>query len=60
VIVYNTRQTPVRINLNKLGAHYDGTTFHGVWNGAGSHLVNGGGLHNVEVPARDAIVLVQG
>jgi hypothetical protein len=60
VIVYNTRTTSLKVNLNQLGARYEGHHFGGVWNGEGVHVVEQGGLHNLEVPARDAVVLVQG
>lgn len=64
VVVFNTRTTPVRVNLNQLGTNslgkaYEGLVFTGVWHGEGDHLVEQGGLHNVEVPARDAVVLVR-
>jgi neopullulanase len=60
VIVFNTRTTSLKVNLNQLGARYEGHHFGGVWNSEGVHLVEQGGLHNLEVPARDAVVLVQG
>ena len=64
VIVYNTRTSPLKVNLNQLGARYEGAHFRRVWpNGeggrVGEYVVEQGGLINVEVPARDAIVLVR-
>ena len=59
VIVYNTRTTPLRVNLNQLGAHYDGAIFRSVWHGSGEYMVAQGALHDLEVPARDAIVLIR-
>jgi hypothetical protein len=59
VIIYNTRTTPLRVNLNQLGAAYDGAAFHGIWHGEGTHVVEHGALHNIEVPARDVVILIQ-
>jgi neopullulanase len=58
VVVYNTRTTPIKINLNQLGAPYEGLTFSSVWNGGGDYTVVQGVLHDIDVPARDAVVLV--
>jgi neopullulanase len=64
VIVYNTRTTPLKVNLNQLGARYQGARFCRVWPqdsqcGEDAYGVEQGGLHNIEVPARNALVLVQ-
>ncbi len=59
VIVYNTSVTPLKVTLNQLGAHYEGLTFRSVWHGEGDYLVDHGSLHNVDVPARDAVVLMR-
>jgi neopullulanase len=59
VIVYNTRTLPLKINLNRLGERYEGASFRGVWHGDGVHRVEQGGLHNLDVPARDAVILMQ-
>jgi neopullulanase len=59
VIVYNTRTIPLAINLNQVGARYEGTNFRGVWNDTSTHQVEHGALHNLDIPARDAVVLVQ-
>jgi cyclomaltodextrinase / maltogenic alpha-amylase / neopullulanase len=64
IVIYNTRTTPLRVNLNHLGSNlsgmeYEGVVFRGVWNGQGEHVVEHGGLHGVEAPARDAVVLVR-
>jgi neopullulanase len=59
VIIYNTRTSPLKVNLNQLGAQYEGATFHSVWHGESGYLVEQGRLHNVDVPARDAVVLVR-
>jgi neopullulanase len=56
-VIYNTRRTPVRMDLAKVGAKLNGKTFRGVWNG-GQHVVRQGTLHELEIPARDALVLV--
>ena len=56
VVVYNTRQTPVRMEMTRLGA-WEGKPFTGVWHG-GQHVVRQGTLHDLEIPARDALVLV--
>jgi neopullulanase len=59
VIVYNTHATPLKVNLNKIGAEYEGATFRGVWHGEGNHVVKDGALHEIQVPGRDAVVLMQ-
>jgi cyclomaltodextrinase / maltogenic alpha-amylase / neopullulanase len=58
VVIFNTRMTPLKVNLNQVGAHYEGVVFQSAWRGEGEYVVSQGGLHNVEVPARDAVVLV--
>ncbi len=64
VVVFNTLTTPVRVNLNQLGSSplgftYEGVHFKGVWHGEGSHVVEQDSIYNLEVPARDAVVLVR-
>jgi neopullulanase len=63
VVIYNTHTTPLKVNLNQVGAAYESAVFHSIWHGKGDHtgdyIVQQGGLHNVEVPARDAVVLVR-
>jgi neopullulanase len=73
VVVYNTRDTPVMMELElapREGRHKqsgkeapsplvaDGATYRGVWNGAGL-TVKQGKLGVLDVPARDAVVLIQ-
>ena len=57
VVVYNTRQSAVQMSLSKFDA-WEGKTFRGVWNGK-YHTVRQGALHELEIPARDALVLVR-
>lgn len=59
IIIYNTRHSLIHINLNQVGEAYDGAHFCSVWQSKGGYMVEQGGLHNLEVPARDAVVLVQ-
>lgn len=60
VIIYNTHTMPLKVTLNQLDAAYEGALFQSVWHGGGEYRVQQGSLHNVEVPARDAVVLVRG
>jgi neopullulanase len=60
VIIYNTHTMPLKVTLNQLDAAYDGAIFQSVWHGRGDFRVQQGSLHNVQVPARDAVVLVRG
>jgi neopullulanase len=61
VIIYNTRSSLLKVNLNQLGEQYEGARFDNVWPpdwpGESSHVVEQGALQAIEVPARDAIVL---
>jgi neopullulanase len=63
VIIYNTHTMPLKVTLNQLDATYEGATFHCVWpsqkEGQVDFTVQQGSLHNIEVPARDAVVLVR-
>jgi neopullulanase len=58
VIVYNTRTSPLRVNLNQVGTRYEGLAFRNVWHGERDYHVENGSLLYVEVPARDAVVLI--
>jgi neopullulanase len=73
VVVYNTRETPVQMEIQlvpRTGRRKqrdsepvaplvaDGATYRGVWNGAGL-TVQQGKLGVIDVPARDAVVLIQ-
>ena len=64
VIVYNTGTSPLKVTLNQLGARYEGAQFRSVWpltgaDTAAAYVVAQGGLHDVEVPARDAVILIR-
>jgi cyclomaltodextrinase len=62
VVIFNTRATPLTVNLNQLGSHYDGDCFRTVWpqdwSGQLSYCVHEGALQGIAVPARNALVLV--
>jgi glycosidase len=60
VAIFNTHTTPLKVTLKQLDAAYEGTLFHSVWHGQGDFTVQQGSLHNIEVPARDAVILVRG
>jgi glycosidase len=59
VVVFNTHAVPLKVNLHLVGAVYEGVIFRNVWRGQRDYIVMQGGLHHIEVPARDAVVLVR-
>ncbi len=59
VVIYNTRSSPIAINLSHVGAAYEGSLFHGVWGTTGDVKVIGGALQGISVPAREGVVLVR-
>lgn len=58
LVIYNTRQTPVQLNLVLPHDRMDGAVLTPVWHGAQVHVRNGR-VEGVHVPARDAVVLVK-
>ena len=64
VVIFNTRLTNVHVNLHHVGAAYDDARFVQTWPAAdggavATHVVQHGTLHGIDVPARDAVVLVR-
>jgi cyclomaltodextrinase / maltogenic alpha-amylase / neopullulanase len=59
VVIINTQTTPATVDLDMTGLALTATVFTGVWNG-GHSVVEGQWLCRVTVPARDAVVLVDG
>jgi neopullulanase len=57
VVVYNTRPAPIGLDLAHLEGVPDGVVLRGVWN-RGEHVVQHGHISGVQIPARDAVVLV--
>jgi neopullulanase len=57
VVIINTQTRPVSMDVEVTGVAPTKSVFAGVWNG-GRYAVRGQRLHNVTVPARDAVVLV--
>jgi neopullulanase len=56
VVVFNTNNSPIRVNVPVAEFVEDQTAFTGIWN-EGEYVSQQGALREVTVPARDALVL---
>ncbi len=57
VVVFNTRLSPAQITLDSLDPAWDGRIYQDVWLG-GQAVQRSRALHDLTVPAREALVLV--
>jgi neopullulanase len=58
VVIFNTRNTPVVVNLGHVGERYEGDRFQGIWGTQETYTVAHGGLQGISVPGRAGVVLV--